>query len=180
MLERISNHRNLKSSVKGAATCFSFIFALTAGLAYWKCTYDTLKNPLSYWDSNETSLFDLVKMVMYCVNIVGGFWLLWRGLSLFMRRDTLPERDSSFLLFSTFFMVCYVIFVMTGSLQVYNDNLIRQTLFFGLTNLYLGFMLHLFTPPKGDEIELVQLGKADESNVEGQDQTGGDDEKGKD
>jgi len=179
MLERISNHRSLSSVVKGAASLFSLAFAVTAGAAYFKVTTDCLENPLLYWDSNDGHLLGFLQMVMYSVNAIGGFWMLWRGLTLFMRRDTLPERDSSFLLFSTFFMICYVIFVMTGSLQVYNDNLIRQTLFFGLTNLYLGFMLHLFTPPKGDEIELVQLGRADDNSAV--DNTGtADDEKGKD
>ena len=57
-------------------------------------------------------------------------------------------RHRIFHLFSIYFLIVCFMFLFSGSLKIYNENGNRVLLLIGITNLYIVFMLYLYTPTK--------------------------------
>lgn len=155
MTDKISH--NGKSRSRCLNILLVILFYLAAFGTYGLLTYGSYNHPLVHFSNENSENFRSLKSLFFAVLGVIAVVLVFRNCRIFGKRSDLNGRDSLFFLFSSFFAVVYCCFLYTGTIEIYHDDKVRQILLYGLTNLYIYYMLHSYAPVGDGNIELVRL-----------------------
>lgn len=137
-----------------------WIFSIAA---YAILNREYLQDPSFDFNDEHSDAFNGLKITMIIILLIGLIWMLFGFAQIIKKYSTRIWRHRMFFLFSCYFILCYFLFLFTGSLAVYNDNGTRVMLVVGITNLYIWFMMVLYTPTDQSVKEAEQSEKI--SNV---------------
>lgn len=150
LLERITAGSNgVSSTMKFAINFFAAIHLVVFAVISWILAQEQEGNPFLNASSQGLTLYKYYSYAF--IGIVSVWSLIGLVKSLGKLRE-LDWRDSSALLFSFYYILCFMVFMFTGSLQVEGSKGARVVLFFGITTLYT-VLLQLLHAPFEYEVE---------------------------
>jgi len=139
------------TQVKYSALSFTklvYIFFLwlssSVGYYFWKREY--WKDPSFILPHEYEEIFTAFKMTIVLLFGIGLVWISYKSIQILRIYKNLSQRDKIFFTFSCSFIFCILIFMLTGSIDVYNLNGTKILLPFSLTNIYIWFLQALYSP----------------------------------
>lgn len=132
-------------------------------VAYCILARQYLKDPSFDFNDEYEKSFTAFKVLMIIMLGIGLGWMFYGFAQILRTYNSLIWRHKIFFSFSCYFILCYFIFMFTGSVNVYNFNGTKVLLLFGITNVYIWFLQVIYSPSgKGfagsdQPISLVQI-----------------------
>ena len=153
LVERLASADTLLSS---GGKAFIKIFALihfgASVVGYTLLAQSQSSNPEEDLGTSRNPLVELYRIYLIGFTAVVSLWTVIRLLRIVRKYKELDWRDSTSFTFSFCYVLCYLFFIATGSLQVTSYKGARVVLLFGITTLY-SLLLQVIYVPFEHEIE---------------------------
>jgi len=125
---------------------YIFFLWLFSVVAYCILARQYLKDPSFDFNDEYEKTFTAFKVLMIILLGIGLGWMFYGFAQILKAYNSLIWRHKIFFSFSCYFILCYFIFMFTGSVNVYNFNGTKVMLLFGITNVYVWFLQVIYSP----------------------------------
>jgi len=125
---------------------YIFFLWLFSVVAYCILARQFLKDPSFDFNDEYEKSFTAFKVLMIILLGIGLGWMFYGFAQILRAYNSLIWRHKIFFSFSCYFILCYFIFMFTGSVNVYNFNGTKVMLLFGITNVYVWFLQVIYSP----------------------------------
>lgn len=146
----ITADKNQKHStvVSKSKIALCSLFCLVSLILNFTMSIQFYSDP-SFRPGSENMNALLIFLVFYILVVMSYFCLLFKyyiqACCLF---KSLLNRHQIFLIFSSFFILCVFVFVISGSYQIHFMDSPKVLLTMAITNLYVWFMLYFYSPSR--------------------------------
>jgi len=140
---------------------FTVIYFVIVSMAYVEYGNLKLRDPLTDFNTMEDKFFIISRVLLLISLLVALLRCSFKLQRIVDRSHDIPERDSSFFLFSLFFLVTHLLMVLTGMLSPMNYDTFKIILFSGISSLYILSSGYLFLPTKEGIEQAIHLKKYD-------------------
>jgi len=125
---------------------YIFFLWLFSVVAYCILARQYLKDPSFDFNDEYEKTFTAFKVLMILMLGIGLGWMFYGFAQILRTYNTLIWRHKIFFSFSCYFILCYFVFMFTGTVNVYNLNGTKVMLLFGITNVYVWFLQVIYGP----------------------------------
>eukprot|EP01016_Furgasonia_blochmanni_P005967 TRINITY_DN12362_c0_g2_i4.p2 TRINITY_DN12362_c0_g2~~TRINITY_DN12362_c0_g2_i4.p2 ORF type:complete len:156 (-),score=45.88 TRINITY_DN12362_c0_g2_i4:361-828(-) len=116
-----------------------------------------LRDPAFNFDDDYQIAYTVFKVIAILILIAIVGLLVHYSVQIIRNYGTRLFRHRIFFIFSVYFLVSCFLFLFTGSLEVYNKNGSRVFLLIVITNIYIYFLMWLYSPTKEGIMQAEQF-----------------------